>query len=915
MKKHIILIFIAVIISMSLTFTSVFADEVIDQAQKLLERYSKPTAPPEPNDPAAWDKIMRSKQVGPMVNCMPHYYSWVGREITIWGNVHWGDTTTGDYEWDLGDGTILTGTVTDSRYISVTHIYTTGGVKTATLTVTDGNSEIDTDQTKIDVTPIANKEQRVNAAIEDGLRWLYLNQNASGWWYSTSDANGMGTTGLAVLAFEENAHYGNNDEDEDIYAETVQLGLDWILNTYGRTEFIEEQPAGDPDTDGDSLGVYFGNWPAVYENGIAVLAVAASNQPDSIVSDGDLSGMTYYEVMEDAMNCIAYTQTDSMSGNERGGWRYNAYSANNYGDSDNSAVQWCVLALEAIEKNMPPIQTPQWVKDELAYWLDYSQAADGGFGYTSPTYWENNVKTGAGMASHYWIGTAVSDSTILKALEFLDTHFDDTFDGYTSEMLNGNYYSLYGVKKGFEFYDITTFGAGPRDWYEEISDYLLDNSTYGQNSDGSWPTGTYAITWTHGTTPTSILVLTRGVVQLQPVAVISSSDLPQPTDTPISFSSKNSYHQNPQEYINKWEWDFDASDGVDWNNPDAIGEFVTWQYATEDTFHVTLRVTSSDSLTDTDVHTTIVNDGVDHAPIADPGGPYAARPGDIITLDGSDSYDPDGDPILGWDWDTDGDGEYDDASGETTQVVFGKGPVYNGLVGLRVTTATAVSDTTAPNYVTLWTSNVDLELTDNNVSVSNSNPNMGESITFTATVDCNTDESEIVPEFILRFYDGNPTISVNPIGEFTLGPMGNGDDKTVTLNWTMPDTLEHDIYIIADADGDVEEYDENNNQAIISLGGAQPPDGEKPYFRPNPYDPNEYTGEIFPNFDDPDSPISEIKIYDVAGNLVLDMDDNISELEWNGRNEFREMVANGVYYIVIENEAGEKVIIKVAVLR
>jgi PKD repeat protein len=96
------------------------------------------------SDPGNWDEVMRSKQAGPMVNCMPHYYSWVGREITIWG-----DISSGNYEWDLGDGTILNDVVTNSRYIEVTHAYVTGDIKTATLTVTDDNRKIDADQTTI----------------------------------------------------------------------------------------------------------------------------------------------------------------------------------------------------------------------------------------------------------------------------------------------------------------------------------------------------------------------------------------------------------------------------------------------------------------------------------------------------------------------------------------------------------------------------------------------------------------------------------------------------------------------------------------------------------------------------------------------------------------------------------------------
>ena len=908
MKKQILLIFIGIIISLGFMLSSVLADDLIIQAQELLEKYSIPPPSPELNNPGDWDEIMRSKQIGPMVNCMPHYYSWVGREITIWGNVHWGDISSGNYEWNLGDGTILTGVVTNSRYIEVTHTYVTGGIKTATLTVTDDNSKIDADQTTIDVIPIVDKQQRINAAIEDGMRWLYLNQNANGWWYSSSDDYGMATTGLTVLAFEENAHHGNDDPDEDIYAETVQLGLDWILNTYGRTVSIDEEYAGNPDTDEDSIGVYFSNWPKAYENGIAILAVAASNQPDSIVASGNLSGMTYYEVMEDAMNCIAWSQADSTAGNYRGGWRYNAYSANNWGDSDNSAVQWPILALVAIEQNMPPIQTPEWVKDELAYWLDYSQSDDGGFGYTYAGNWNNNVKTAAGLASHYYIGTTITDSAIVNGLDFLDVHFYDTHDGSVGEMLGGNYYALYGFKKAMEFYDITTFGAGPIDWYEEVSDYLLDNLSYGQNADGSWPGGTYAITWSTGTTPTSILVLTRGVVQLQPIAVIYSSNLPQPTNTPIAYSGVNSYHQDPEEFITKWEWDFDADDGINWDSPDAIGEFVTWEYSVEDTFEVTLRVTGSDTLIDTDVHYTTVSDSGNHAPIADPGGPYAGEVGETITLDGSGSYDPDGDEITLYEWDTNGDGIYDDATGVTTDVLFDN--VYSGLIGLRVwDTPGACSDTTAQKYVTVWVSQVDLELTENNVDVSNLHPAEGDSVIFEATIECHTEVDTTVGEFIVRFYDGDPSIIVNPIGTFTLGPMEEGDEETVILNWTMPDTLTHCIYIRVDDDDDVEEYNEDNNEVIVTLGPIEP--SEEPYFCPNPFNPEEDGEGIFnPNFDD-NLPPYHIKIYDVSNQLVAEIEGDT----WDGKNDVGKDVANGVYFCLIENEAGEKVIIKVAVLR
>jgi len=247
--------------------------------------------------------------------------------------------------------------------------------------------------------------------------------------------------------------------------------------------------------------------------------------------------------------------------------------------------------------------------------------------------------------------------------------------------------------------------------------------------------------------------------------------------------------------------------------------------------------------------------------------------------------------------------------------------LYSGLIGLRVWDAQELcSDSTAPRYVPLWTSNVDLELTESNVIVSNLHPAEGDSVSFQATVECHTEGGATVGEFVVRFYDGDPTISVNPIGTFNLGPMGNGDEETVSLNWLMPDTLSHDIYILADADYDIEEYNEDNNQVIVKLGTTIPPTDES-YFCPNPYNPDHYStypGTIYPAFDDPTSPITKLRIYDIAGELVeerADVGSITPPILWDGKNEFGDYVANGVYFIIVENQADEKKIIKLAILR
>ncbi len=90
------------------------------------------------------------------------------------------------------------------------------------------------------------------------------------------------------------------------------------------------------------------------------------------------------------------------------------------------------------------------------------------------------------------------------------------------------------------------------------------------------------------------------------------------------------------------------------------------------------------------------------------------------------------------------------------------------------------------------------------------------------------------------------------------------------------------------------------------------------YFDPNPYIPalGPNVGVAHLNFSYEDSPITQVKIYDISGELVLeDTDLSSNEVTWNGKNGAGEYVSNGVYFMIVENKAGEKAVIKIAVLR
>ncbi len=77
-------------------------------------------------------------------------------------------------------------------------------------------------------------------------------------------------------------------------------------------------------------------------------------------------------------------------------------------------------------------------------------------------------------------------------------------------------------------------------------------------------------------------------------------------------------------------------------------------------------------------------------PVADANGPYTGLVGQSIQLDGTGSYDPDGDALT-YAWDLDMDGQYDDATG--AQPTHTWNSTYTGNVKLKVTDPDGASDT------------------------------------------------------------------------------------------------------------------------------------------------------------------------------------------------------------------------------
>ena len=198
-----------------------------------------------------------------------------------------------------------------------------------------------------------------------------------------------------VQAFGINNHRVNGNRLEDPYVDDVRRGLPYLeaaLSAAG----IPTQPAGNPDTNGNGIGLSYNQ--SIYISGQVADAFVGAGLQTTLATAGDATyvrGRTYRDLVQDIMDGYWYGQSD-VGGSGRGGWHYGW----NYGSADNSTAQWGAITGLAGE-NAWNIPVPQWVKDEnLNYWLRYSQSMNpgfynGSFGYSQSEYcpWSSCMST------------------------------------------------------------------------------------------------------------------------------------------------------------------------------------------------------------------------------------------------------------------------------------------------------------------------------------------------------------------------------------------------------------------------------------------------------------------------------------------------------------------------------------------
>ncbi|MEW5735235.1 MAG: PKD domain-containing protein, partial [Thermodesulfobacteriota bacterium] len=164
---------------------------------------------------------------------------------------------------------------------------------------------------------------------------------------------------------------------------------------------------------------------------------------------------------------------------------------------------------------------------------------------------------------------------------------------------------------------------------------------------------------------------------------------------PVTFDGSASFDIDPTDYITKYEWEF--AGGFPYDFAEAEGQSVTRVYMSPGTFVVGLRVWDNGVLSDNGVKLsntafTTVTVTANLPPEADAGGPYSVDEGQPLTLSGSGSRDPNGDPIT-FAWDLDNDGSYDDAATETAVHTWNADGAYT--VGLEVSDSDETDTDTA----------------------------------------------------------------------------------------------------------------------------------------------------------------------------------------------------------------------------
>ncbi len=245
-------------------------------------------------------------------------------------------------------------------------------------------------------------------AIEKGLLFLYRKQIVKNalqtyWWADATHEYYIGAASAAVLSFAENGHLASNNYEQDIYAETVLRGVNWLAARAGYVNISTTVAGQNPDVNGDGKGIAIpgsGIGHHMYAHCFATMASImafpnaqiAGNMTIPAAVNPSLAGLSYYNYAINALDMLNYSQSEGW-----GGWHYDLITSSS-GNPDGSTHQWPNLAYLFAKDRWGYTPLP-WVVSRSVTAMKNLQNANGGVGYGNNSSWLTAGKTGGGLVA------------------------------------------------------------------------------------------------------------------------------------------------------------------------------------------------------------------------------------------------------------------------------------------------------------------------------------------------------------------------------------------------------------------------------------------------------------------------------------------------------------------------------------
>lgn len=578
-----------------------------------------------------------------------------------------GTKSTGDiasYDWTFGDGGTATGA-------TVSHTFSEAGTYNVTLSVTDTNGTVASD----------NTTSKIGATGEP----------------PTAAAGGPyeGTVGESV-AFDGT---GSSDPDDDIDSYDWDFG-DLSVGTGATTTHTYaaegEYPVvltvtdatGESDDDPTTATVARGNQPPSADAGGPVTGVAGvpvtfdgrgSSDPDD--------GITQYDWdYGDDSSDIDAGPTPSHTYEEAGIYTVTLTVTDGDGASDSSAT-----SADIAEDNLAPVADaagPYTGDVGVAVEFDSTGSTDEDGNIIQRVWYFGDGQSAVGETpSHVYEEAGDYQVELFVIDDGGGVGKDITSATIGSDNMppvaqtTGPYAGIVDAPVDFD-------GTPSYDTDGEVASHTWDFGD-GNSGAGAQPQHTYLAQGTYEVTLT--VTDDRGASSVTSTkAIIGDGNIPPEADaggpyrgrvgTAVTFMGSASSDRDGD--IQVYEWSF--GDGLN-GGSETIGHV----YNEAGWYHVTLTVTDEDGAQDSD--SVVVRIGETSVPpVADAGGPYFTTIDQAVQFNGENSDDPDGD-VVSWEWQF-GDGQM--ATGPTPQHIYRAAGTYTVILTVTDTTGEVDIDVT-----------------------------------------------------------------------------------------------------------------------------------------------------------------------------------------------------------------------------